>query len=171
MPTAAELDEQRITLYLPPSVLDRAEAQAVEAGVSTVQVYCANLLREAIETADTRGRVAGAEARQGTMPGFRAIEDDPEYLAEWSATVAPVAPAPEIQVIEAPAPSPSPTMPDPSPSPAAQVVFRHANAGTDDLNSFLPRAPSRRATLPGGGRRTPRRNSIPGGRISRGLIY
>ncbi|WP_435015864.1 hypothetical protein TA3x_003418 [Tundrisphaera sp. TA3] len=136
---AANLDEQRLTLYLPPTVLDWAEAQAIEAGVSTVQIYCANLLREAIESAHERGRVAEAEARQGTLAGFRAIEDDPEYLAEWSASVAPAASPPhDIHVIEAPTPSPNLDMPDRPPSAAAQVVFRHAASGSDDRGGFLP---------------------------------
>lgn len=146
-----DLDEQRITLYLPPSVLDMAEVQAAEAGVSTVQLYCARLLREAIESAHDRIRVAGAEARQGALAGFHAIEDDPEYLAEWSAAAGPdPAPAPlDIQVIEAPAPvvslnDPDPSaeadaMPAPPPSPAALVVLRHAAVGGEsDPNGFLP---------------------------------
>ena len=66
-------------------MLDWAEDQAAQAGETTVQVYCARLLGDAIEAEHSRGTVADAEARQGALEGFRAITDDPEYLADWLA--------------------------------------------------------------------------------------
>ena len=64
-PSDLNLDEQRLTLYLPAFVLDWAEQQASQEGVSTVQIYCAGLLREAIEDRRSREQVAEAEARTG----------------------------------------------------------------------------------------------------------
>ncbi len=139
-PAPLNLDEQRLTLYLPAHVLDSAEQQAAAAGVSTVQVYCARLLTDAIESERSREQVAGAEARQGALEGFRAITDDPEYLAEWSASASPREQRPEIHFVDAPEPTAraEPEMPD-SPSPAALVVLRHAASGSDDPTAFLPR--------------------------------
>jgi len=139
-PAPADLDEQRITLYLPAQVLDWAEQQANAAGVSTVQIYCARLLIDAIESERSRGQVADAEARQGALEGYRAIADDPEYLAEWSASASPREPRPEITFVDAqePAPRADPAMPD-APSPAAVVVLRHAASGSDDPTAFLAR--------------------------------
>ncbi len=137
-PAPASLDEQRLTLYLPAQVLDRAEAQASQAGVATVQVYCTRLLVDAIEAERSRERVAGAEARRGALEGFRAIADDPEYLAEWSASAAPRERA-EIQLVDGPAPAPQANAMTPeAPGPAAQVVLRHAASGNDDPTAFLP---------------------------------
>ncbi len=135
-PTPQELDEQRITLYLPAELLDWAEGQAGQAGASSVQVYCARLLAEAIEAERSRGRVAEAEARSGALEGFRAITDDPEYLAEWSASAGPRDRA-EVHFLEAPLGTPQATAMPPGPSPAALTVLRHAAPGDDDAAGFL----------------------------------
>src|SRR5215212_2685262 len=82
-------EPQRLTVYLKDEWLDAAEIQAVRAGVDTVQEYCAELLRRAIEAERTRVQVAEAEARRGALEGFDEIANDPEYLAEWSAQAAP----------------------------------------------------------------------------------
>lgn len=135
----ASLDEQRLTLYLPAHVLDWAEQQASSAGVATVQVYCTRLLTDAIEAERSREQVAGAEARQGALEGFRAITDDPEYLAEWSASVSPRDRV-EIHFVDGPialsAPEASDAM-SAGPSPAAQVVLRHGASGNSDPTGFL----------------------------------
>lgn len=141
-PGPANLDEQRLTLYLPAHLLDWAEDQAARAGEATVQVYCARLLGDAIEAEHSRGAVASAEARQGVFEGLRAIADDPEYLAEWVASVAPAGGRHEISVVEAadgtpPITPPSPSMTPAPPSPAAQAVLRHAAVGSDDPAGFL----------------------------------
>ena len=135
-PVGNNLDEQRITLYLPAHVLDRAEDQAGKAGVSTVQQYCAGLLLDAIEDVHRREQVAEAEARRGTLVGFHAITEDPEYLAEWSASAAPRERA-EFQVVETlDRTQQADAMPE-GPSPAAQTVLRHAAVGSDDPAGFL----------------------------------
>ncbi len=135
-PTDANLDEMRLTLYLPAFVLDWAEEQAGRAGVATVQAYCAGLLRDAIEDARGREQSAEAEAKRGSLAGFLAITEDPEYLAEWSASAAP-RDRPEIRSTGGPGPDrPAEAMPE-GPSPAALAVIRHAAAGTEDRASFL----------------------------------
>ncbi|WP_435010116.1 hypothetical protein P12x_001345 [Tundrisphaera lichenicola] len=139
-PTDANLDEQRLTLYLPAFVLDWAEQQANQAGVSTVQIYCAGLLRDAIEEIRGREQLAQAEARTGALQGFRDVTDDPEYLAEWSASAAPRNHATAIHRIEddeQPGPQTDPNPMSDQPSPAAVVVLRHSASGSDDPSSFL----------------------------------
>ncbi len=138
-PVAGNLDEQRITLYLPAFVLDQAEDQAFRAGYSTVQQYCAALLRDAIEDIRRRDQAAEAEAKREALVGFHAITEDPEYLVEWSASATPrerreihvIGPDGEDRKQQADA------MISAGPSQAAQVVLRHAAVGSDDPAGFL----------------------------------
>ncbi len=141
-PSPVSLDEQRLTLYLPAYLLDWAEDQAAKAQESTVQVYCARLLADAIEAERSRGTVADAEAKQGALEGFRAITDDPEYLAEWVASAGARDGRHEIQITEAsdsfsPPPGVSAAMPTAGPSPAAQAVLRHAAMTENEPIGFL----------------------------------
>lgn len=141
-PSPPNLDEQRLTLYLPAQLLDWAEDQAARAGEATVQVYCARLLGDAIEAEQSRGAVADAEAKRGTLEGFRAITDDPEYLAEWVASANPRDGRHGVQIVEsadhpAPPSEPSAAMPPAGPSPAAQTVLRHAAIDDADPGLFL----------------------------------
>jgi hypothetical protein len=133
-PVPGNLDEQRLTLYLPAFVLDQAEDQAARAGYRTVQQYCATLLRDAIEDVRRRDQVAEAEAKRGALVGFHAITEDPEYLVEWSASASPRERL-EVHVI-GPDDQEADVMPA-GPSPAAQVVLRHAAVGSDDPAGFL----------------------------------
>ncbi len=82
-------EEQRVSLYLPGSVLDLAEAQANRSGAGTIQDYCTDLLQRAIEVEQAREQVADLEARRGALEGLHEIANDPEYLAEWSARTGP----------------------------------------------------------------------------------
>jgi hypothetical protein len=82
LPTPGD-EPQRIILYLRGDILDRAEALAEQAGVPTVQEYCAGLLARAIEMERLKRQVAEVEAKRGPLEGFNAIADDPKYLAEW----------------------------------------------------------------------------------------
>jgi hypothetical protein len=135
-PPVANLDEQRLTLYLPAYMLDQAEDQAARAGVATVQQYCARLLRDAIEDARRRQQEADDEARRNALAGFHAITEDPEYLVEWSASATPRERSP-IHVI-GPDDQEEDAMPTTAgPSQAAQVVLRHAAVGSDDPAGFL----------------------------------
>lgn len=134
-PSVGNLDEQRLTLYLPAYVLDQAEDQAARSGVATVQQYCARLLRDAIDDARRRQQEADDEAKRNALAGFHAITEDPEYLAEWSASASPRERA-EIHVIGPDDPE-GDAMPPAGPSPAAQVVLRHAAVGSDDPAGFL----------------------------------
>jgi hypothetical protein len=122
-PVVGNLDEQRITLYLPAFVLDQAEDQAFRAGYPTVQQYGAALLRDAIEA----------------LVGLHAITEDPVYLVEWNASATPrerhdihvIGPDGEDRKQQVDA------MISAGPSPAAQVVLRHAAVGSDDPGGFL----------------------------------
>ena len=79
-------DEPRpLTLFLPGSSLDVAQEQALRAGASTVQDYCAGLLRRVLDEQRVREQLAEVEARRGAFEGLNEIADDPEYLAEWNA--------------------------------------------------------------------------------------
>ncbi|HKI21521.1 MAG TPA: hypothetical protein VKA15_26740 [Isosphaeraceae bacterium] len=79
--TGTELD--RIILYVPPRILDLAEALAEKAGVSSVQDYCALVLMQGLENQRVQQRVAEFESRRGPLEGLKQIADDPQYLAEW----------------------------------------------------------------------------------------
>ena len=152
-PSPPSLEEQRLTLYLPAHLLDWAEDQATRAGSSTVQVYCARLLGDAIEAEQSRAAVADTEAKRGQLEGFRAITDDPEYLAEWVASAAPRDGRHDVQITGSnPGPEPNSNsdpdsyprtasdtaaMPPVGPSPAAQVVIRHAAIEDDNPALFL----------------------------------
>ena len=64
------LEPQRLTLCLPGTILDAAEAQAKKAGIETIQEYCTDLLRCVIEAERVREQVAEVEARRGpSTPG------------------------------------------------------------------------------------------------------
>lgn len=79
-----DLEPQRLTLYLPAGALDEAEAQAMRAGVETIQEYCQGLLERAIDLEHAREVVAETEAKRGSFEGLHEIANDPHYLAEWS---------------------------------------------------------------------------------------
>src|SRR3954469_20091907 len=54
---------QRIILYLQGDALDQAEALAEQAGVPTLQEYCAGLLARAIEVERLKHHMADVEAK------------------------------------------------------------------------------------------------------------
>ncbi len=83
-PPDPNLEPQRLSLYLPWSTLDRAEAQATRFVFETVQDYCTDLLARAIDAERVREQIAEVEAKRGTLEGLHEIADDPEYLAELS---------------------------------------------------------------------------------------
>lgn len=137
-PPDPALEPQRVSLYLPASVLERADAMSLRAGYPDAQRYCERLLTVALEHEQVREAVEEVEQRHGSMAGLRAIADDPEYLAEWSAS----------------ARSPSPPIPSPPPKAAtslaltddrpadedagaAEVVLRHASLRGDDPEALL----------------------------------
>jgi hypothetical protein len=130
-------EPQRLTLYLPAKLLDLAEKQASKAGVETIQAYCEGLLARAIEDERAREVLDATVARHGTFEGFDAISNDPEYLAEWTASL-----------VRKDQPTDEPDMPSlPSPrslnnrahSSAAETVLRHAGLSDDDPSGFLPK--------------------------------
>ncbi len=134
--STSPLDEQRLTLYLPPYILDQAEDQANRMGVSSVQEYCTRLLRNAIEDTRRRQEIAEAEAKRKALEGYHAIADDPEYLAEWSVSIVPRS-RNEVHVIHDPNyRHQAEAMPE-GPSLAAKTVLRHAAVDWDDAAGFL----------------------------------
>lgn len=160
-----DLEPQRLTLYLPAGALDQAEAQAMRAGIETIQEYCQGLLERAIELEHAREVVAETEAKRGSFEGLHEIANDPDYLAEWSGLnpgarreqppeeAAQPASATETvadEPAEGPEPAPAPQadgrppavatelVPPPLvPSAAARVVLRHAVLLGDDPGALL----------------------------------
>lgn len=148
-----DLDEQRLTLYLPSGLLDWAETQAVRQHFGTIQAFCAKLLQDALEAERAKVQLAEAEARRGAFEGLAEISDDPEYLAEWNASVHP--PAPGVRVsrkievsltpsgddsdeIEFPPVRGLPVpMSDSILSPPAMSVLKHASPGSGAHDSIL----------------------------------
>lgn len=74
---------QRLTVYLPGSLLDLAQELATIADVPTIQEYCTRLLVYALENERVSRQVADVEAQRGPLEGLKEIAQDAEYLAEW----------------------------------------------------------------------------------------
>ena len=136
-PADPAAEPQLLSLYLPGTTLDQAEVQARRSGHATVQDYCEDLLRSAIEAKHDREQIQDIEARRGPMEGLKAIADDPEYLAELSANHthphANPRPAPPAEWELLP-----PEARKAGRSTAAEITLRHAAAGVDDPSAFLP---------------------------------
>jgi hypothetical protein len=81
-PTDPNLEPQRLTLYLPGTILDRAEMQAVRLGYTDSQEYCTDLLAKAVEEEYVREHMADVESKRGPLEGFQEITDDAEYLVD-----------------------------------------------------------------------------------------
>lgn len=131
-------EPQRLSLYLPASLLERADAMSLRAGHADLQRYCEHLLAVALDGEQAREAVEDVEQRHGPLPGLHAIAQDREYLAEWSASAR--SPSPPI-----PSPPPTPRVPV-APAlvdkrevhgPAAEVVLRHAGLRGDDPGALL----------------------------------
>ncbi|APW62879.1 hypothetical protein BSF38_04435 [Paludisphaera borealis] len=78
-----EDETQRLTVYLPGSLLDLAEELAELANVPTIQEYCTRLLAHALENERVSRQVADLEVQRGPLEGLKEIAQDPQYLAEW----------------------------------------------------------------------------------------
>ncbi|MDG3003846.1 hypothetical protein [Paludisphaera mucosa] len=78
-----EDETQRLSLYLPGSLLDLAQILADLEGVSTIQEYCARLLARSLEDERVRRKVARVESERGPMKGLDEIAHDSRFLAEW----------------------------------------------------------------------------------------
>jgi hypothetical protein len=136
---------QRLTLYLPGGVLDQAEAQAMRAGAESVQAYCESLLTNAIEEEQSRARIAQTEVRIAPLEALDALANDPDYLAEWSASAASQVPRERETEPVADTDTADGTEPDASPSgrgqgsmsQAREVVLRHATILGDDPQALL----------------------------------
>ena len=145
-------EPQRLTLFVSGHTLDLAEELSMRAGSGSVQAYCEELLVEAIEAEQSRHQTQATEARHGRLEGYRAIADDPEYLAELSASVAhredqaPLA-IEEAQGITFATEAPPMALPVPKTSEAIETIVRHAGLDRDDGNGFL--ASLRRGESPG----------------------
>ncbi len=149
-----DLDEQRLTLYLPSGLLDWAESHAMRHRETSLQAFCARLLQEAIETERAKVQLSDAEARRGAFEGLAEISDDPEYLAEWSASIHGQPPGPTIRTNRKVEVTLTPSDEDeiefppirglPIPmgesilSNAAMCVLKHGATGADDGSAVLP---------------------------------
>ncbi|CAN5790552.1 hypothetical protein BH23PLA1_BH23PLA1_21600 [soil metagenome] len=147
-PTDPAMEPQRLVLYLPGVALDRAEAQAMRAGVGSLQKYCEALLLRMIEAEHDREKNEDAEARRGRLEGLLAIADDPEYLAEWTASTLKPQPASKDRRIGHQGDQ-GPTSIDADresnreqgmtfiEGPAAEVILRQATLGPEDPTALL----------------------------------
>jgi hypothetical protein len=136
---------QRLTLYLPGGVLDQAEAQAMRAGAESVQAYCESLLAAAIAAEQSRERIAQTEVRIAPLEALDALANDPDYLAEWSASAASqiprerqAGPPAEVAAANGMERDAGPSQEEPgSMSQAREVVLRHATIAEDDAQALL----------------------------------
>lgn len=129
-----EADLERLTLYLPGGILDRAMTLAQRSGAESLQMFCEDLLRSAIEAAQADVQTQESDSPRITLLGFDAITNDEDYLAEWSASVQPP-PEPRNPALEPPRSNlASPTREG---SAAEEVVLRHAGLQADDPSGLL----------------------------------
>ena len=82
-----EQDLERLTLFLPGGVLDRAERLSREAGAESLQAYCEALLLDAIEGNEADRTIGEAEVKVHPLDGLDAVQNDPEYLREWTESI------------------------------------------------------------------------------------
>lgn len=80
----SENDLERLTLYLPPEVLERAESQAREAGYETVQLYCEALLRDAIDRIEAPRAAVSREPRSIPETWVEEIASEAALLMDWN---------------------------------------------------------------------------------------
>ncbi|WP_161602361.1 hypothetical protein [Tautonia marina] len=138
-------EPQRLVLYLPIDALDLAERQASQARVETVQRYCESLLLQALGTTNGQCPDSKQSSSLEVRPGkSRTVTDDPDYLAEWIATILADFDAPQV-LTDPGLTDPSLARPSiaPEPSeiiverPAVEVVLRHAGLRGSDPDAFL----------------------------------
>jgi hypothetical protein len=118
-----------------------AEAQASKAGVETIQAYCEDLLAKAIAGEKARETIEVSEARHGPFEGLHAIANDPEYLAEWTASLTTRDPIQDVEEVTRATPTaaaPSAAESNGGLRPAEEVVLRHAGLRGNDPSAFLP---------------------------------
>lgn len=137
-------EPQRVTLYLRGDLLDEAEAQAMRHGAETIQEYCADLLKTAIEAERERDRQNQANARLSPLEVIDEIASDPDYLANWKFSHLPIESDPEppeqpsLSPPVPPTPATPPARPEAPPMSAArEVVLRHATLVDDDPSALL----------------------------------
>jgi hypothetical protein len=138
-------DLQRLTLYLTGHLLNLAETLTVRSGAASTQAYCEQVLIRALLTEQSNLQIENAEARQGPFEGLREISEDPEYLAEWNASIMnrDEKPDPTIDAESRPpftltrenlAPLPAPEF---APPAGYETILRHAAVGHEDPLGFL----------------------------------
>ena len=137
-------EPQRLTLYLPGRLLDLAEALAYRDQGRSVQEYCERLLIERLEAlaGESEPRPESPSPRTRELASLDALADDPEYLAEWTATIAarrnPTPASPTLPPSLGPPPPPGPSESVVLRSDPAAVVARHAADGVELPDGFLP---------------------------------
>ena len=130
-PPDPHAEPQLLALYLPGQLLDRAEALAMRAGAATVQKYCEELLKMAIESEEQHARAEAVEVKHDMLESLDAMASDPDYLADWNAST-------QEPGEEAAAPFVATEVdPDDAIRASRETVFRHASLGADDASAFL----------------------------------
>ncbi|MDB5353262.1 MAG: hypothetical protein JWN86_4509 [Planctomycetota bacterium] len=130
-PPDPHAEPQLLALYIPGSLLDRAEALAVRAGAATVQEYCEELLKMVIESEEAHLRAEAVEVKHDMLESMEAMASDPDYLADWNSSLRGLN---EETADRSPSVDPPPL----AESSASQAtIFRHASVGTDDPSAFL----------------------------------
>lgn len=130
-PNGSTPEQERLVLYFSHEELEEAQRQAIRTGLRTPQSYCESIVRRDLETARVAFEVEEAERRHGRFEGLRAVADDPDYLAEWTAA-RPVRPQGPPDVREL-------TVIEPS---RESVIRRHA--GLEPCDESLALLPSLR---------------------------
>lgn len=122
-----------LTVYLSGRLLDLAENLAARHGSTTVQEYCEELLKMAIEEEDQATKQESIQVTRGTLQSLDDLANDPDYLTEWTASVREHTQEHELHVVEPPRSSVVEDI-----SSARDTVFRHAGLGDDADFALLP---------------------------------
>ncbi len=130
-PPDPHADPQPLTVYLPGRILDMAEALAARHGASTIQDYCEELLRMAIEDEDAAAKTEGIQLTLGTLESLDELANTPDYLAEWSAS-SHVKPDVPVLIV------PDSARMQPVPGGVLNEIYRHAGMDEADSSGFLP---------------------------------
>jgi hypothetical protein len=109
-------------------------ALAKRSGAESLQIFCEDLLRSAIEATQTQVQGEEFDSARIILPGFDAITSDEDYLAEWSASVQPP-PEPRNPALDPPRPNPANDSRERS--AAEEAVLRHAGLQADDPSGLL----------------------------------
>lgn len=121
-----------VTVYLPARLVDLAQNLAARHGVPTVQEYCEDLLKMALQGEEENAKQESIQVTRGSFESLDELTNDPDYLSAWTASVREQPDEP-VRIIEADDGRRIPDL-----SPARDIIFRHTGLGENADYGLLP---------------------------------